>query len=56
MITGASLQFMVVILATAAAVTYAVWRVYEALKPDNDPCKHCELKKNCKKFCQSKEK
>ena len=44
------LVFVIIVLATI----YAGWRIYEAVKPGGDPCKGCELKKNCKKFGQSK--
>jgi hypothetical protein len=36
------------------ALTYASWRIYDAFRANGDPCKGCELKKNCKKFGQSK--
>ena len=36
------------------ALGYAFWRIYDAFRADGDPCKGCELKKNCKKFGQSK--
>ena len=50
------MQVVITSLIVIAAVGYATWRVYQALRPDGDPCQHCELKKNCKKFCQYKEK
>jgi hypothetical protein len=38
------------------ALSFAVWRIFRAFRGDSDPCSCCELKKNCKKFGQSKEK
>jgi len=32
------------------ALGYASWRIYDALRANGNPCKDCELKKNCKKF------
>jgi hypothetical protein len=52
----ANYDLFLVIAIVTGAVCYAVWHIYEVLKPDGDPCRNCELKKNCKKFCQSKEK
>ena len=48
------MQTTLTIIAILAAATYAVWRVYGVLRGKIDPCDGCELKKNCKKFCQSK--
>ena len=48
------MQILIVFTVIFLAVIYAGWRIYGALKPDEEPCKGCELKKNCKKFGQSK--
>jgi hypothetical protein len=50
------MQIIVVISVVACALSYAAWRIFRALKSDGDPCSCCELKKNCQKFGQSKEK
>ena len=49
-------QFYFVIVIILMAIGYAGWRIFEVLKPGGDPCQNCEMKKNCKKFGQSKEK
>jgi hypothetical protein len=36
------------------AVVYAFRRTAKVLRGDSSPCTGCELKKNCKKFGQSK--
>ena len=38
------------------AVGYTGWSIWRVLSGRNDPCRGCELKKNCKKFCDYKEK
>jgi len=38
----------------AVAVGYAGWRVFKSTNADKSFCEDCELKKNCKKFGQSK--
>ena len=50
------MQFFLTIIILLAAMGYAFWRIYDALRADGAPCKDCELKKNCKKFGQSKKK
>ncbi len=50
------MQIIVVKIIVTAAIAFAAWRMYDTLRHRDDPCRHCELKKNCKKFCQSKEK
>jgi hypothetical protein len=50
------MQFWATVIIVFLAMGYASWRIYEALKPDGDPCKGCQLKKNCQKFGHSKEK
>jgi hypothetical protein len=49
-------QFYITFCAIFLAIGYAVWRIYRVVRGDADPCSDCELKKNCKKFGQSKEK
>ena len=34
------------------AVGYAAWRFYDAVREGGDPCRDCELKKNCQKNCE----
>ena len=48
------MQFILTAIIIFGALGYASWRIYDALRADGDPCKCCELKKNCKKFGQSK--
>ena len=31
------------------ALGYASWRIFETFRSDGDPCKGCELRKNCQK-------
>ena len=50
-----SLQFFITFLVLFGASGYASWRVYEAFRNGEAPCKGCELKKNCKKFGSIKE-
>ena len=50
------MQQTLVILILLGCLCYAAWRVWQVLKQKNDPCCGCELKKNCKKFCDLKEK
>ena len=49
-------QTIITVIVLLAALSYAVWHLYKLLKGREDPCNCCEMKKNCKKFCQSKEK
>ncbi len=51
-----ALQIILTATILIAAVVYAAWRVYQALRKDGDPCSGCELKKNCKKFGSIREK
>ena len=51
-----STELVIVIVVLIGAVSYTAWRFYQVLKAKESPCEHCELKKNCKKFGQSKEK
>ena len=48
------MQYFLTAIILLAALIYAFWRVYDAFRGNGDPCKGCELKKNCKKFGQSK--
>ena len=48
------MQIAIVILIVLWAAGYATMWLYDAFRDGGDPCKGCELKKNCKKFCQSK--
>ncbi len=50
------LQIIMTVIILFAAAGYAAWRVYQALRKDGDPCSGCELKKNCKKFGNIREK
>jgi hypothetical protein len=50
------MQFVLTAIILIGAIGYALWRVYDALNGNGDPCKTCEIKKNCKKFGQSKKK
>jgi len=50
-----SQQIWTIIIIVAAA-GYALWRLFQAFRGKGDPCQCCDLKKNCQKFCQSKEK
>ena len=36
------------------ALSYAFWRIYKAFHDKESPCKDYKIKKNCKKFGQSK--
>ena len=47
-------QTILTIVILTVAASYASWRVYRVLRADNGPCYDCQLKKNCKKFGQSK--
>ena len=49
-------QLYITVVVIVGAVGYALWRIYNSLHNDKDPCCGCEMKKKCKKFCQSKEK
>ena len=49
-------QYVLVSVIVIVALTYATKRVSDALKGKNDPCEGCQMKKNCQKFCQYKEK
>ena len=48
------MQIIITVIILLTALGYASWRIYDAFRSDGDPCKGCELKKNCKKFGQSK--
>lgn len=50
------MQTTLVFIILIATVAYASMRIISVLKGNTDPCKGCELKKNCQKFGQSKEK
>ena len=50
------MQDIITFIVVAAAVLYTSWRIYTTLRGESDPCDGCELKKNCRKFGQSKEK
>ncbi|MDE6647705.1 MAG: hypothetical protein K2K03_07755 [Prevotella sp.] len=50
------MQTTLVFIILIAAVAYASVRIVSVLKGTTDPCKDCELKKNCQKFGHSKEK
>ena len=47
------MQIIATIVILGAAIAYAGWAVARAIRR-KDPCADCELKKNCKKFGQSK--
>jgi hypothetical protein len=44
------IQILITVIIIFAALGYAAWRVYDAFRAGGDPCKDCDLKKNCKKF------
>ena len=44
------MQFLLTAIIVLGALGYAFWRIYDAVRDGGDPCKGCELKKNCKKF------
>ena len=44
------MQIVITFIVLLGAIGYAFWRIYEAFRNDEGPCKDCELKKNCKKF------
>ncbi len=44
------MQIIITAIILFCAVSYASWRIYDAIRDGGDPCKGCELKKNCKKF------
>jgi len=48
------MQSIITIVIILIALGYAGWRIYRIVKGHGDPCEGCQLKKNCKKFCQSK--
>ena len=48
------MQTLLVILVLVVAVGYASLRIFRMIKGTTDPCDGCELKKNCKKFGQSR--
>jgi hypothetical protein len=49
-------QLFVTIVVLVVAVGYAFLWAWRVLKQEKDPCCGCEMKKNCKKFCQFQEK
>ena len=48
------MQSIITVIILIVAFGYASWRIYDAMRDGSDPCKDCDLKKNCKKFGQSK--
>jgi len=48
------MQYLITAIILFCALGYALWRIYKAFRDKESPCKDCELKKNCKKFGQSK--
>jgi hypothetical protein len=48
------MQYVVTILIVLLAIGYAGWRICQLLHRNDNTCIGCELKKNCKKFGQSK--
>ena len=48
------MQTILVILFFFLAVGYVFLRIFRIVKGTADPCEGCELKKNCKKFGQSR--
>ena len=50
------MQITITVIVLLGALSYAAWRIYGVLKDNANPCSGCELKKNCQKFGQSKEK
>jgi len=50
------MQLALVLLVLLVCIVYVAWRLWQVVKNKKDPCCDCELKKNCKKFCDLKEK
>lgn len=50
------MQGLMVCLVVAAAVAYAAWRIYGALRHGGDPCRGCQLADACAKRGASKGK
>ena len=48
------MQTILVTIVLIVAVGYASLRIFRIVKGTADPCDGCELKKNCKKFGQSR--
>ena len=44
------MQFILTAIIILGAVGYAAWRCYDNFREGGEPCRNCELKKNCKKF------
>ena len=44
------MQTIITAIIILGALVYAAWRVYDAIRDGGNPCRGCELKKNCKKF------
>ena len=49
-------QYCIIFMVLVVAIGYAGWRFHDAVREGGDPCRDCELKKKCKKFCDLKEK
>lgn len=47
------MQIILSIIIVLGAVGYAAWRLYNNLRDGGDPCKDCELRKNCQKNSQN---
>ena len=44
------MQYILTAIIILGAVGYTAWRCYDNFREGGDPCRDCELKKNCKKF------
>jgi len=50
------MQTIATFIVLAGAILYVVWRLSRLFCGKEDPCEGCDLKKNCRKFGQYKEK
>jgi hypothetical protein len=50
------MQFALVVFIVLLCLFFVFWRIFQLLNRKKDICCDCELKKNCKKFCDLKEK
>jgi len=49
-------EMIIVLAVLLIAVGYTGWSIWRVASGRKSPCDGCELKKNCKKFCDYKEK
>ena len=42
-------QIYITVVVIVGAVGYALWRIYDNIRDGGDPCRDCEMKKNCQK-------